>query len=206
MTDEIKQPATETTDTGATPPAEATGAPETKTDDLDALLEQYRRETGSTEQPQSKPAASEPPAAIEALRSQVAALEQQVASERMGKELDELAKGVRAAGDLPDYLSDDDIIGILDRRAALDPALAKAWVDSRTSPRSRSALIKALGTELGKKFAKARGVDEQATADREAVAASVRGNNKAPEGKAPDYAKLSDNEFRKECEKLGITF
>lgn len=204
MTDENTQAATETTDTEATPSTEAAGAPE-KQDDLAALLEQYNKETGSTEQTQSHQA----PAALDTVpRSEFEALRAQVAQSQQAKELAELTKGVRAAGDIdPEILSDDDIIGILDRRATVEPALRKAWWDSASNPKARAKLIQKLGEDLGKKFAKAKGVDENATADREAVAVAVRGSStKAPEGKAPDLGKLTDNEFRKEAEKYGITF
>ena len=206
MSEELNtQAATETTDTGATPPAEATGAPDKK-DDLEALLEQYRKETGSTEQTQtSKP--DEKPVALDVLQSKVATLEAEITSQRQRGELAELAQGARAAGGIPDSIDDEMIVGLADGMARKDPALARAWTASANDPKARATLIKKVGEALGSKFAKARGVDEQATADREAVAASVRGSStKAPEGRAPDYAKLSDNEFRKECEKLGITF
>lgn len=210
MSEEIKQAATVTADAGATPPVEGAGAPDTKPDDLDALLEQYRKETAAGSQPettQTKPPAAPAVPADVVPRSEFEALKAQITQEQTAKELDALAKGVRAAGDLPEILSDDDIIGILDRRAAKDPALTKAWIESRNDPKARAKLVQKLGESLGKQFAKARGVDENATADREAVAASVRGSStKAPEGRAPDYGRMSDNEFRKEAEKFGITF
>lgn len=202
MTDEITQAATDLPNAEATPSVEGTGAQEAKTPDLDALLDQYRKETGSPAQP-SAPA----PVPDTVARSEFEALRAEIVKTKMEKEIDYLAKGLRAAGDIPDFLSDDDLVGIVDRQAAKDPALARAWNESANDPKSRDRLINVLGKELGKKFANIRPVDEKATADREAVAGAVRGaSTRAPEGRAPDYSNLTDNEFRKEAEKYGITF
>lgn len=206
MSEDVTQTATETTDAGATPPAGAAGAQETKTDDLDALLEQYRKETGSPGTPNAAPAAATPPAADTVPRAEFDALRAEITSQRQREEQAMLAQGVRAAGNIPDSIEDELIVGLADGMARKDPALARAWMASASDPKARATLIKKVGEALGSKF-KARGVDENATADREAVAASVRGSStKAPEGKAPDYGNLSDNEFRKEAAKFGITF
>jgi hypothetical protein len=58
-----------------------------------------------------------------------------------------------------------------------------------------------LGKSFAKKFSKMP--DKQATEDRETVAAAVRGaSTRAPEGKAPNFAAMSDNDFQAEKDKL----
>lgn len=205
MTDETSQTATETVNTEATPSAEATGAQEATKLDLDSLLDEYRKGTGSPAQTPAPAPVQEPEVAT--LRSEIETLKAQFVREKIEKEVDYLAKGLRAAGDIPDVISDDDLVGIVDRRAAKDPALRRAWEESADDPRARNRLVQAIGKELGKKFSGLKAIDDKATADHEAVAGAVRGaSTRAPEGRAPDYGNLTDNEFRKEAEKYGITF
>ena len=88
----------------------------------------------------------------------------------------------------------------LDAQARSDPRLAAAWSQRHANPKQFQKVVTGLSQSFAKKYGKLP--DKQATEDREAVTAAVRGaSTRAPEGKAPDYSGKSDAEFREDVRK-----
>lgn len=187
VVDETKAP--------AQPGAEATSA--RTDDDLDKLLAQYD-ETQPARTPEPATPATAAPAAdqVKDASAEVLAAAQEVRTHRFQTDMNATIKDVR--GDLPPDLYDDDFVASwIDTQAKKDPRLANAWVNRNADPKKFGQVKAALGKEFAKRYG--RIPDKQATEDREAVTAAVRGSStKAPEGKAPDYSKMTDAEFAAE--------
>lgn len=196
--DQTTQAVVDETKAPALPGAEATGA--RTDDDLDTLLKQF-----DEQQPQrpSEPARPEPraEAAPDKVANDTVLKEAEfIRSERFKRDMSETVKEVR--GDLPADLYDDKLVQAwIDARAADDPRLSRAWVERYDNPQRFQQVKAALGKEFARKYG--RLPDRQATEDREAVTAAVRGaSTKAPEGKAPDYAAMSPADFQAEKDRL----
>jgi hypothetical protein len=103
--------------------------------------------------------------------------------ERFQKDMNATIKNVR--GDLPEELFDGPLVQAwIDAQAKKDPRLATAWANRHTDPKKFEQVVGALGKEFSKIRPKLP--DKQATEDREAVTAAVRGaSTQAPAGKAP---------------------
>jgi hypothetical protein len=173
----------------APPPAgsEAAGA-RTNGDDLDTLLNQYEQET--------RPAAPSPTEPKPAATTAPAAATQDTRFERFiyRQDMDKLIDTVR--GDLPAEVFDNDLIeSWVDTQARRDPRLQQAWINRHENPRQFEQVKSALGREFAKKMGKLP--DRQATEDREAVAAAVRGASRAPVDTPPNFAALNDADFQK---------
>jgi hypothetical protein len=156
--------------------------------DLESLLSQFEQ----TAAPKPEPITEQKPAGTPAVDDE---LRRRFAEWEFKQEIIPAIRRVR--GDIPeDVLSDDEVQDWLDGRAKRDERLQKAWLNRKTNPRAWANLEKALGAELHKKFSKLP--DSQATEDVAAITAAVRGSStKVPEGKPPDYAKLSNAEYRR---------
>lgn len=171
-------------------------------DDLDTLLNEFDEGTKpapAATQPERKPeAASETKEAS----ADILAAASEIRQERFQRDMTATIKDVR--GDLPSDLYDDDFMQAwIDTQAKKDPRLANAWVNRNNNAQQFARVKAALGKEFAKRYGKLP--DRQATEDREAVTAAVRGaSTKAPEGKAPDYSKMTDAEFASEKAKLGL--
>lgn len=181
----------------ALPDTEATSA--RQDDDLDTLLAQF-------DESKPAPSASAKPEQVDAANdTQVAnqtVLDEAkfIRSERFKKDMDTTIKEVR--GDLPEDFFDGQFIQAwIDSQAMKDPRLGNAWSDRHKDPQKFKQVVGALGKEFAKKYGKLP--DKNATEDREAVTAAVRGaSTRAPEGKAPDFSRMTDGEFAKEWEKV----
>lgn len=192
------QPVVDAADGQAKPGTEGTDA--RKADDLETLLAEY---TAATKQPE--PAASKPGTTAEtpkgdpALAKRLETLEQRDADRQFKADIKPAVDRVRGKID-PTVYDDDDIRDWMDREAQKDPRLAQAWLERHQNPDKFARVLDGLGRKLADRFARAP--DAAATADRDAVTAAVRGaSTKAPEGKAPDYSRLSDREFADKVEK-----
>lgn len=196
MTDEVTtQTAAQTTEATARPVVEATGAQVTETADLDSLLSSFDTETkASPPAPEPKPAAPTAVVDLEA-RKELAAL-------KFEKEFKPVLAAVR--GDIPaEVLSDEELTDLIDGRAKRDTRLQNAWNNRASNPKAWSGIQKALSAEIAKKFSKLP--DPDATEDRAAVTAAVRGaSHKAPAEQAPNYGAMTDAEFQKEKARLGF--
>lgn len=192
MADEAR-PVVEATDGQAKPGTEGTDA--RKADDLDTLLAEFAAGTKSASKPETKTATT---TASEDVGKRVETLEKRLAEREFQTELQPILKRIR--GDIsPEVLDDSELADLLDGRAKRDPRLADAWMNRHQNPKAWAKVEEAIGREISGKFAKLP--DKAATEDRAAVTAAVRGaSQKAPEGKAPDYSKMSDGEFAKAVE------
>lgn len=194
---EDTQAVVDKTDAPAKPGAEVDSAQDKGSDDLDTLLNQFEQEQPKPEaKPKTEPEQKLDTAAIRRLET----LEKSLAEDRFQKSIKPVIERVR--GDIPaEVLGDDEILDLLDGKAKRDPRLQQAWLNRDKNPSAWAKIEQNLGKELSKKFSKLP--DQDATEDRNAVAVAVRGaSTKAPEGKPPNFSKMSDNEFQAEKEKM----
>lgn len=200
MTDDDKpQAVVPDTDAQAKPGAEVDSA---RTEpDLDTLLKQFDTETqppkGSTE---TEPATTKPGTGTDHPKTdpRVEALIQREHKREFQADMDRTVKSVQGEIALP-FVTPKFVESWIDAEAREDPRLAKAWRDRADNPKQFDQVVQALGKKFAKQFTGLP--DANATEDRNLVAAAVRGaSTKAPEGKAPDYSKMSNNAFAKDVE------
>jgi len=167
-------------------------------DDLDSLLKEFDTETkpAAGSKPEPKPGADD----LQAATAEVFQARDEIRNARYRQDMDKTVADIR--GDLdPEFADNDFVEAWLDAQARKDQRLAQAWVNRNANPKQFDKVKAELGRALKAKFSKLP--DRQATDDRAAVTAAVRGaSNRAPENKAPDFSKLSDNDFQKEKDKL----
>jgi hypothetical protein len=184
---------------GAAQPAPAETSARTD-DDLDRLLNEFDQGKPAPSEP-AKPATAAPAADDQALATETVLNEAKfIRQQRFQQDMQATVKDVR--GDLPSDLYDDDFVQAwIDAQATKDPRLANAWVNRSADPKKFGQVKAALGKEFAKRYG--RIPDKQATEDREAVTAAVRGaSTKAPEGKAPDYSRMTDSQLQAEKDRL----
>lgn len=193
--DQTTQAVVDETKAPAVPGAEATSA--RTDDDLDTLLAQYdETQTTRTSEP-AQPATAAPAANdVKDASAEVLAARDEIRTEKFQRDMNATISDVR--GNLPADLYDDDFVqSWIDAQAKKDARLATAWVNRNADPKKFGQVKAALGKEFAKRYG--RIPDKQATEDREAVTAAVRGaSTPAPSGKAPDYSKMTDAQFAAE--------
>jgi len=196
MSEENTQPVAIEPNATAQPVAEV---PSARTDDdLDTLLKEFDTETTRSPEPAqpapAAPAANDTAVANETVLSEAKFIRQQ----RFQKDMDDTIKKVR--GDLPEELFDGPLVQAwINARAEKDERLANAWANRHADPKKFEQVVGALGKQFSK-YGKLP--DKNATEDREAVSAAVRGaSHQAPGGKAPDFSRMTDAEFAAEKEK-----
>lgn len=174
-------------------------------DELDKLLAEFEA-GGSDDKPSksAKPDTKTDTNELDALRRKVDDLEGALREDKVGADLKASIKEVR--GDLDaDHFDDDFMIAFLDGQARKDPRLREAFAQRNANPKQWGRVLTTLGKQFAGKYGKMP--DRQATEDREAVAAAVRGaSTKAPEGKAPDFGRMSDGEYRDYLDKMGLSY
>lgn len=168
-------------------------------DDLDAILKQFEDETRPQPQPEQT---SKRPDDMSALADKVRNLEEQLWNREARTDLGEAVKTVR--GDLdPRVFKDSFIQAWIDGEARDNQGLQTIWQERHIKPQRYHQVLQGLRKKLADDFAKMP--DAQATEDREAVAAAVRGSStKAPEQKAPDLGKMTDGEFEAYKQSIGM--
>lgn len=191
------QTAATTTETPALPGAEETSA-QSQATDLDSLLNEFQEKTAKSDTspaPKPQPTADVSPD----VTRRVELLEKTLADERSAQALKPVIEKIR--GDIPrEILSDEEVLDLIDGRARRDTRLQRAWLNRANDPNAWNKIEKALGSELSKKFSKLP--DPDATGDREAVTAAVRGaSHKAPEDKDPNWSNMTDGELLQERKK-----
>lgn len=177
------------------PAQQGAAADSARTTDLDAALAEFDSATTTTSTTTSTPEQKPTTTATDpALAERLAVIERERADERFQKAISPVLQKVR--GDVPsDVFDDDELIAWMDAKAKRDPRLQNAWSNRDKNPQAWDRVVDGLSRDFAKKFTPR--IDERATADREAVAAAVRGaSTRAPEGKAPDFAGMSNVEFR----------
>lgn len=193
-----EQPAVDATKTPAQPGVEAGQDARKDGDDVDTLLNEFQASTKTSEPaPQPKP---EPKAGTEATPSKPDPAIAEVRDYIFRQDMNKTVTAVR--GDLdPERFDDDFIEAWLDTRSRKEPRLAEAWVNRNRNPQAFQKVVAGLGREFSKKYGSLP--DKQATEDREAVTAAVRGaSNKAPEGQPPNFGSMTDAEFAAEKSKM----
>ena len=154
--------------------------------DLDSLIAQF--EEGTTKEAVSPPEPKQPaidPATIDRIK--------RVESRLLEEDINGAVKQV--FGDMK--VASRVAKGWLDQVARENPAIAKAFLNKANDPKSWDKFAKALSKEAEKDFPVSK-VDENATADHEAVAQAVRGNStKVTAEPPPDLSKMSNAELRK---------
>lgn len=196
--DQTTQAAVDETKAPAQPGAEVTSA--RADDDLDTLLAEFDGSKTSSPEP-AKPATAAPAADdVNDASAEVLRARDEIRQDRFKRDMNDTIDKVR--GDLPaDFYDNTFMQAWIDAKASSDPRLATAWVQRNENPQKFKQVIGALGKEFAKKYGKLP--DRQATEDREAVTAAVRGSStRAPEGKAPDYAAMTPGDFQAEKDRM----
>jgi len=189
MSEALKQPVVDET-LGSAPPEPTVDGARNDGNDLDSLLSQFEQEAAPRTPPVSPqtPIEQQQPPDRSQIDPNVARLVKRFDSE----DLQRLVKEVKGDSDF-----DDDIIeGWIDAQARRDSRLQRAWLEREANPKAFQQISKQLGKEFAKRTA--RKTDPQATEDREAVAAAVRGSstNRAPESAPPDFSRMGSAEYR----------
>jgi hypothetical protein len=200
MTEANPQPAATTTNAEPAAPAADNGA---QTSDLDTLLSSYDEQVAR--QPAPQPAIQpNGNTEIAAALQEIKTFRQERALDRDNADTTKAVKDIKGELDVPDYA----VRGWLLDRAETDRAIGQIWAERDRNPRAANKLVAALKTEFAKQHAaESKKPDPEATADRIAVTAAVRGasTNQAPPDKAPAYGKMNDSEWRAELQKLGVS-
>ena len=164
-------------------------------DDIETLLKQFESETRVVDSPPEPKSQDE---LLKKVTDQVRASIQQEQASRAA--VGELVKTVR--GEVPESVfSDKEIEHWLAGQATDDPKLANAWQFRDKNP----GAWKKIEAELSKKFnSKFQNLpDPVASADKEAVAAAVRGaSTKVPAEQPPDLGSMTNREFAEYTRKL----
>lgn len=198
MAEATTQTAVKETDAPAKPATEATDAQ--AGDDLDKWIAEYNREAPATRAspstPEPKPNAGSDTEKFVS-RDEFDRVVKSQTEERVSREIEQIVKTVK--GDTK--VSERAVRGWLEEVAKEEKWLADAYFRPKTAGDKDKAL-RWLKREFGKEFSPSPVVDENATADVEAVAAAVRGaSTRAPEGKAPNYAGMNNAEYREAVKK-----
>ena len=194
MSEEVKQAVADETKVSAVQDTAADSAQGKTEDDLDVLLndpafKEQPAKVATETQPELKTGTDQ----VKDASAEVLAARDEIRQERFHKDMNDTIEKVR--GNLDSGFFDKPFVKAwIDARATDDPRLAQAWVKRHQNPQEFNRVVGALSREFAKKYG--RLPDKQVTEDTEAVAAAVRGaSNKVPEGKAPDFSKMSDAEL-----------
>lgn len=207
MADDTKQAVDEKVDAAAPQAAETDAARDqdegNKTDDLDALLAEFDKNTGGADDqkdaPKSDPDPNESGSDLETRLKQLEQSDEQRRQATLDADMTSAVETVR--GELPaDKITDGMVRGWLDERAARDERFAKAWLGRHSNPQAFKQVLTGLGREFAKTFQS--DVDTRATEDQDAVTAALRGSgNTPPVDQAPNFGNKSNAEFADEVEK-----
>lgn len=160
-----------------------------KTQDLDSILNEYETKT------QPAPAKVE----VDGLQEAVAFINDVKAEKEQSHIKESVNKIIGESG--IDY---DVAYGYLLAKANSDSAIDEAYKNSLSNPKEWEKVLSNLSGELKEKFPD---IDRKATEDTEEMVAAVTGSKqstKAPD-ESPNYSGMSNQEFQKELDKLGIT-
>lgn len=126
--------------------------------------------------------------------------EKREAQQSFRQDMDATVSAVRGGID-SSFMEDWEIESWVDGMARNDPRISTAWAQRHANPKKWQAVQKELGNKLQKKFADLP--DRNATEDREAVAAAVRGQStRTPDSEPePDFKGKSNADFRDEVYK-----
>ena len=193
MTD-TTQAAVDAVDATAKPVADTNSAQSTG-DDLDTLLSQFEAQTKvAPATPQTQQTQQTQPAPVDPDRLR------RVEDRLFNEDLNKTVSNIRGDLKVPDRMAK----GWLDQIARERPAIAQAFLQKENSPDNWKRIEQSLAKEFAKEV-KSVTFDQDATEDRSAVAAAVRGaSTKAPPEAPPNFSAMSNSEIRDEYRKLGI--
>ncbi len=198
MSEDNTQPVADATEPAVSPAAEGASA-QNITPDLDSLLSEFDSQVKPQPAPQAAATPSQPE--ILQLKAEVDALKRERLAEKERSDLVGVIKELRGDAPIPDYA----IRGWLSTVAENDPRINKIWEQRDSNPQAAKKLIAGLKAQFAAEQAKNMPVDAEATSDKMAVAAAVRGTStKAPEEKQPDYGSMDNSEFQKILAKFGV--
>lgn len=162
-------------------------------DNLDNLLKEYDEQAPkkNAESVPEQPGAADD---LKVLLEQARGVISEANATKFRHDMDKTIKNIR--GELDASVFDDDFVEAwVDAQARKDPRLSKAWLNRNANPKQFEKVQAELGKSFEKRYSKMP--DKQATEDREAVTAAVRGaSTQAPERKPANYAGMSDSEYR----------
>lgn len=162
-------------------------------DDLDALLAQFNQQTtlARTEpaSPAPQPQTSQQQPTVDPNR--LAAIENRLFQEDLNKAVANIMGDLK----IPTRVAK----GWIDQMANEDPRIQRAFAERHTNPQAWERVEKGLSREFAKEMKALTDIDPNATEDRAAVAAAVRGasTQRAPETPAPNYSQQSNAEYRR---------
>lgn len=170
-------------------------------DDLDKLLSEYgERPKPSPTQPER--ADTDEASKLLAIQMEIDGLKRFVSADKEAAESAKVMKDIRGDAD-SDIFTDGMILGWINGHPN-SKTINEVWKNRENDPASAKRMIAGLKREFekGPPSRLKELPDRNATEDRSAVTAAVRGaSTKAPEGKAPDFKGMSDAEFRESVKK-----
>lgn len=194
MTDQT-QAVVEEAETQVPPAVEDTGA-QSQPDELEALLSTYEQQ--ATPKPQTEQTQNTDLAAtVRSLQDTVDAIRRSDADRRNTEDLARAINDIKGNSDVKDYV----VEGWINAEARTNPRINDIWSNRDSDPQAARKLISSLKSKFAKE--QTQKSDPNATEDRAVVAAAVRNasSNRAPEEKPPDFAGLTDGEFRQQVKK-----
>jgi hypothetical protein len=199
MSEADTQPVAPATEPAVSPAAEVASA-QNPTSDLDALLSDFEAQTKPQPAPQPVATPEKDPEWRQA-KMEIDAWRRERAIEKEKSDLANVIKEIKGEQSIPDYA----IRGWLSTVAESDPRINNVWEQRQSNPAAAKKLIASLKAQFVAEQAKNKGPDPEATSDKMAVAAAVRGNStKAPETPAPKYGTMNEAQFRAELSKFGL--
>lgn len=199
MSEANTQPVATSADPAVSSAAEAPSAQINPTSDLDALLSDFDIQTKP--QPATSTVAKPEESEVVQLRKTVEAFVSRETAKQNKADLTDAIKEVRGSHSIPDYA----VRGWLSEMAETDPRINSIWEQREQNPAAAKKLIAGLRSKFDAAQAGSKGPDADATSDKLAVAAAVRGTSqKAPEPSQPNYGKMTAAEFEAEKAKLGL--
>lgn len=198
MSEDVKQTATDETDSVAKQTDEGTGAQGKDTDDFDKALAEFGETETKASSEQQKPSGAK---ADDDTLDRLKRLESKEADRIYREDLGKLVTEVR--GDFtPDEVDDEFIETWLNANAKKDVRLANAWLKRHDDPAGFKRVAKGLTQKFAEKHARLRARDQDATDTKEVVTHAVqRGTGKPSGGAAPDFSKMTDREFAEAVKK-----
>jgi hypothetical protein len=200
-------------DPSGAPPAAAPAGSDA--DALDNLLAEFEAMRGDGQTPQSPqsdtphdagqqppPAPQQPPPhASPNIEQRLDELQTQIQLDAARRDYNAAMAAVR--GDADSRVFNDRFMHTwIDNEARTDLRLAQAWINRKADPRSYRDAVEKLGRRFHKEVV-STAPDRHATEDRELVTAAVRGaSGRVPEGRPPDYSRMTDAQFAAEKDKL----
>ena len=198
MSEENTQTVAPATEPAVSPAADVASAQNT-TPDLDALLSDFEAQTKPQPAPQAAPTTPSPE--WQRLQSEIDSLKRERLIERERTDVAKVISELKGDAQIPDYA----VRGWLSTMAESDPRINSIWEQRDSNPQAAKKLVAGLKAKFAAEQAKNKPVDADATSDKLAVAAAVRGTStKAPEEPKKNYGAMNNAEFRQELSKYGL--